>query len=347
MSDNLLEAVRVGEARPAGDREPGPYHPYRRLLATDHVRELSRLRPARMAADVAFDWVAIVTAWAVAAIWTRWWTVALACVVVGTRYYSLFIIAHDGMHRRLLRGRARNDLFNDLLIFGAIGAITRVNNTNHLLHHRHLASEEDPDRHRHCCHNKSTRPALLRFLTGLANVIPAISNVFLRDRGGHIETSPGEATRKPYTVRDIAILVGWQAALIAGLTLAFGWWGYPVMWLLPVYVFMYQADMVRSFLEHSHPEADERADEHRMVTYLANPVERMFFAPRSMNFHTVHHLWPSIPYYNLRAADRDLRRCEGIEGLEWRSSYVGYLLRYFRALPLAECRPPRAAAADG
>lgn len=312
------------------------YLPYRNLLPIERVRTLSRLRPRRMMLDAAGCWAGILAAWTAVAIWPKPWVVALAFVVIGTRFYGLFIIGHDGMHRRLLTKRGANDLFNDLVCFGPIGAITRINNRNHLLHHRHLASDADPDRHRHVCMNKATRARYMAFLTGLANLVPAVGNVFLRER-----SESGERAR--YTARDVAIIVGWQGALIVGLTLAIGWWAYPLLWLLPVYVHTYLGDLVRSFLEHSHPEADDVADEHRLITYTSNPVERAFFAPMNMNFHTAHHLWPSIPYYNLPRADRELRALPGTDGLVWRNSYVAYLLRYFFALPLPECQ---AAAAE-
>jgi fatty acid desaturase len=105
-----------------------------------------------------------------------------------------------------------------------------------------------------------------------------------------------------------------------------------------VYFFAYLADSIRSFAEHSHPENDAAADEHRLLTYDSNPVERMLFAPMNMNYHAAHHLWVSIPYYNLPAADAEMRRHPLARELEWRTSYVGYLVRYALALPLEECR---------
>jgi fatty acid desaturase len=48
----------------------------------------------------------------------------------------------------------------------------------------------------------------------------------------------------------------------------------------------------------------------------------------NMNYHAVHHLWPSIPYYNLPAADREIRADGESSGLEWRGLYLLYLFRY-------------------
>jgi fatty acid desaturase len=289
--------------------------------------------------EIVVLWAQVAAALAAVAIWTRWWVVAAAIVIVGTRYYALFIIGHDGMHRRLLRSASANDLLCDLLILGPIGAISRINKRNHLAHHRHLATEHDPDRYKHACFNKSSRFEYLMFLTGFSSFVPVVRNVFFR-RERRQPRSTSAADR--YRVRDLVILVGWQVLLIGGLSWGIGWWAYPVLWILPVYLHTYLGDLVRSFLEHSHPEADQRADEHRLVTYASNPLERAFFAPKNMNYHATHHLWPAIPYYNLPRADKLIRGRDEAAGLVWRGSYVGYVLRYYFALPLAQCRPRKA-----
>jgi fatty acid desaturase len=105
--------------------------------------------------------------------------------------------------------------------------------------------------------------------------------------------------------------------------------------LVPVYLFAFLGDNARSFLEHCHPEDDSLADRHRLITFTSNPVELMLLAPMNMNFHATHHLWPSIPYYNLPAAERQMRQLPASSELEVRSSYFGALWRYYRALPLA------------
>lgn len=348
------------EDRPPAASGTPIYRQYRGLLSPQRVRELSELRPARAVRDIAWMWVGILAAWGLVAWHPAWWTVLIALPVIGTRYYGLFIIGHDGLHRRIMPTVRSNDFINDVFIGGPIGVIARINRHNHMEHHKHLATEHDPDRHKHACFNKADRPAYLAFLSGLANLVPVLRNVFLPSAGSHasdarsaaesgsaVESGKGSGRgpggERGYTMRDVAILLGWQMALIGGLTLAVGWWAYPVLWLLPVFLFAYLGDLSRSFMEHSQPEADDRADEHRMITYDAPWIERVFFAPMNMNYHTAHHLWPSIPYYNLPTADREIRDQPGAAGLEWRRSYIGYLLRYWLVLPLHECRKGRPA----
>jgi len=336
---------------PARPQRDDLYTRYRgQLLSPERVRELSRLVWYRPVIDALWCWAWIVAAWSMVAVWPRWWTVALAVVVISTRFYALFIIAHDGFHRRLMNRAWVNDLFTDMAVLGAIGAITRLNSKNHLAHHRHLATPDDPDRHKYGCFNKFTRPQLLGYLTGVTSFVRSMRHVFLRreppvaDRADGL-SKPAPAT-EGYRPRDVAILVAWQAALIAGLTLGIGLWAYPVLWLLPVFLaFVY--DNLRSFCEHSQPEADAVADRHRLISYASHPLERLVVSPMNMNHHATHHLWPSIPYYRLAEADREIRRNPATAGLEWRGWYLAYLWRYLRRLPLAECGPAKAEPADG
>jgi fatty acid desaturase len=295
--------------------------------------------------DALLCWISIIVCWAAVAHWPHWWLILPSAVVVGTRYYALHLIGHDGLHGRLFQRRGWNDLFNDVVILGAIGAITRINKRNHIDHHDHLATLEDPDRHRHGCFNKATRLAVVAFLAGFTSVLRSVSNVFRPNRiaGGSNQSA---SVDQAYRLRDLVILAGWQVSLVVGLTWWIAWWAYPALWLVPVYIFTVLGDNLRSFLEHSHPERDDLADRHRLITFLSNRVERIFLAPMNMNFHAIHHLWPSIPYYRLPMAAQEIRENSESAGLVWRGSYLAYLWRYWRALPLTDCTPPHTAPAD-
>jgi len=364
--------VRAGETR-GGTAKRNPYMPWRSTLLTpQRVRELSKLRPGRVVFDTLMCWVFIAAAWAAVAVWgpggqgwaSAWWVVALAVPVIGTRYYGLFILGHDGMHRRLFESRKLNDWWTDVFMLAPIGMVNHVNDRNHLAHHRYLATDRDPDLHKHACFNKTNRSEYLAFLTGLASVLEVAKNLFWRWKHEPIEDDHEpvvEAAKDPHSLRDLLVIGAWQAGLVIGLTyvaagmprvwemdvasalwaLVGGWWGYPALWLLPVYAFAYLPNLVRAFLEHAHAEDDDKADEHRLMTYLSNPVEKLFMSPMNMNYHVVHHLWPSIPYYNLPVADREIRVKPGAEGLIWRGSYAWSLVGYWLALPIEECRMSR------
>jgi len=114
---------------------------------------------------------------------------------------------------------------------------------------------------------------------------------------------------------------------------------YPVLAVSGICVHVL-GDNFRSFAEHSHPEGDQAADRHRLITYASNPLERMLVAPMNMNYHTAHHLWPSIPITTCRRRTVDAaasrRRRTGVARL-----LLAYLLTYWSALPIAECKQAR------
>lgn len=369
---SLLDGpVQVKVPRPAAPppARRNPYIAYRKLLTPQRVRELSTLRPWIPVRDTLWCWAWIAAAWALVFFVPTWWSVLLAIPVIGTRYYALFIIGHDGMHRRIFNSAKRSDWFTDLFLIGPIGMVNRVNSRNHLEHHQNLANDDDPDLHKHACFNKSDKLEYLLFLTGLSALVNVYKNLFVHtgkvDAAGHAaafgtDAAAASENHRKHSLRDLAIILGWQAALCLGLTfltgLAFGgtfnkplsvllhgFWGYPALWLAPVYLFTYLPNLIRSFVEHSHPEDDDHADEHRLCTFLSNPIERLVMSPMNMNYHIGHHLWPSIPYYNLPIVDRELRAipAEKRDGLNWRGTYIAYMWSYYVAMPLEECRNSR------
>ena len=316
------------------------YEPYRRtLLAKADIRELQQLRPWRVVRDTVLGWLGILAAFAMVWAFPEWYVVAIAIPVIGTRYYSLLIVGHDGLHRRLFDSPKKSDAWNDCLIIGPIAAVTRLNRRNHMTHHGQLATDHDPDRYKYVSGNKTARAQFLLVLTGLPYVFRALRNIFAGSATPAATTQDVKPLR--YTARDIAIIVMWQAVLFGGLTYFIGWWAYPLLWLVPVYIFGFVADIVRVFCEHSATGDDTEADRTvRLVSFVSNPLERQLFAPNNMNCHIAHHLWPGIPYYNLPEAERRLREAlrDRPMPLTWRRSYFGYLLHYWRWLGPARDR---------
>jgi len=300
------------------------------LLDSEDLARLARPRTGRVLLDIGRHWVLIVSSWAAVAYEPSFALICLALVVIGTQANALLVIAHDGMHRRIAEPVSLNDLIVDWCILGAVGAVNRLNRTNHIEHHKELATPADPDRPNYVHSTRPDRLHFLLFFTGTLSLFRQARNIF---RGVSSGQTPLD---RRYRVRDVLVICIWQAALIGGLTWFVGWWAYPILWLLPLYVFYFITDMARVFAEHSELAPDDAADRGgRLVTFYSNPVERLVMSPHNMNLHSAHHLWPSIPYFNLPEADRLLReKIAGRQtGLKWRDSYLGYFVDYFRAMP--------------
>lgn len=309
------------------------YRKFRNILLTrDELSLLLRRREYIVIRDIFLCWLLILSSWVCVAIYPSPVSILVAVAVIGNRYYALSIIGHDGLHGNLFSNKSLNNWINDIFVLAPVGTVTKINKIHHLLHHKWLSTEKDPDREKYACFNKTDILELLIYLIGISGLRTTIRNVFSK-------SSLNDKNSTHLNHRDFFLIMTVQAILILGLTIGIGYWAYPVLWTLPVVVFGYLAGNLRGFAEHSQPHNDQISDHNRLITHLPNKLERILISPMNMNFHTAHHLWPTIPYYNLPVADKIIRpRATNAAELEWRKSYIGYLWRYFLRLPIDECK---------
>ncbi len=294
---------------------------------TPLLRELIRKRPWRVFADVALNYALIALAFALLARWPSMWSAALAFVVIGNRQYALSVLTHEGDHRTLFARRSANDLFARVALCAPVGVDFDGERRNHALHHRHMATGSDPDRYLYSVNDKSTRADFALFLTGLT----AFPRALKKALHGRPSTAPWREALRGFVTRRGGTLVA-QAVIFAAISARFPPWYYVVFWLAPVYPMVFVPHKIRMFCEHALAVSpDEDADARRLITYTPGLVERLLVTPYNLHLHAEHHLWPFVPYYNLgrlRAllADRP--------EVTVRASYAGFIVAYFRQLPL-------------
>jgi fatty acid desaturase len=131
--------------------------------------------------------------------------------------------------------------------------------------------------------------------------------------------------------RDLRNLVIAQVVLWAAAWLAFGWWAYPVLWLLPLVTLTVVCHLIRSFVEHGVLTEERPEHDNLLISIQSNPFERAIVAPFNMNFHAEHHLYPAVPARRLPELRRALETTPEPPRLV-RTAYVTALLRYARSL---------------
>lgn len=301
------------------------YYPYRKnLLDKNTLSRLYTLQPIKVIIPTLFSWLIIVICWFYVARNTESLLIIFfAILIIQTQVYSLLIIAHDGLHRRLFYSTKNNDIWNDFFILGSIGIITEINRTNHMNHHKCLSTLDDPDRFKYIFTGRSNESEFIKSIFCVGLISTAIKNVlYNKQTHGKI---------KSYKLRDIFILCTWQILLITLLTLYIRWWAYPLLWLVPCAIAVC-FDLVRVFCEHSEfQENDSISDSGmRLHSFESNFLERIFFSPHNMNCHIAHHLWPAIPFYNLRKAEKILKKeLKNNDFVTWRKGYLDHLGKYY------------------
>jgi len=299
------------------------------------VRRHSAVSDVRGALDLALVWGTIVLALAVATSLGTWWAYLAAVVVIGSRQAALVNLAHDAWHGLCFNDRRLNHWVGAWLYSYAVGLPHFHDRRRHLMHHRMVGERRDPDWVNYTNMGRETAGRVVRFLTGRLlgsllydNVASAVLNrkppiaVFIE--------APGKD--EPDVGTEMKRVIGVQLVLAVAMTLLFGWWTYPVLWVLPMATVAAFCINVRAYVEHAAP-TDEAGPSVRLRDIDAGPLERVFFSPAHFHFHALHHAYPSIPHYSLAAAKRDVIAETGAYPFTVIPGYLRSLRTQLDALP--------------
>ncbi len=266
----------------------------------ENVREYFQVSNARGAWSVIRQWIVIVAAvWF--ALWSAHWAgYLLSAIIISTRQHALGVIMHDQCHYRLFTNRKLSEFVSDLFCAFPIGLSTNLYRVQHLAHHRHTNTDEDPYWSQMMESEDWDWPkaqwecfkVLLYDLVGInllkiGRILSQWSPWPLAFKIQDQQLSREERFR--------FLLFG--AALLTFLYWTNGWFNYLVLWIMPTLTFMGVYFRMRGIAEHLVLPNEHELNKTRHVqgTWL----ERHSIAPLNVNYHIAHHLFPAVPQYNL------------------------------------------------
>lgn len=224
-------------------------------------------------------------------------TYLLAVLIIGARMHALAILMHDATHYRFLKKRKWNDLITNITCMYPVFSSIEQYRDNHLRHHKHLNTEEDPDwvaklGKRAFTFPKTKREFLLTILSYFTLYQGVMDAVWFLKRFGKTDKKvQAENGRQLPRLIFYIVLVVW-------LTI-FGWWGYFLLfWVVPYLSTFFMYQYIRSVAEHF----GELAYDHLLNSTRSvkpNWLERFFIAPHQVGYHLEHHLYPGVPFYHL------------------------------------------------
>jgi fatty acid desaturase len=280
----------------------------RPVLPDDVVRDLtvvSRWKSLAMAVFLHAVILGVMTLGYVA--WhSPWWPLAfVAIVVTAGLQHHLLIIAHDGSHGLVHPSLAWNDLIVDVFCAVPFGSILRFYRVYHLLHHKHQGTDQDTEVHYYRSQifddcRRGLVPYWKLFLVDWLGGAMVTTGVFyLRLVGKWVKA--GEAAR--FGLREVAlILLVWGPVTAA--VVHFGVWRELLLFWFGPFLVAIPIFKTRGYGEHT---LYEGPDEYlRTWTHQLNPIEHFFFFPLNIGYHLEHHLFPRVPWYNLRKLRRAL-----------------------------------------
>lgn len=261
----------------------------------EQVRSLSQVNGWRAAAAIAFDWGVIVAAFACALQFPQIWVWCLAAIVIAARQHAMLILMHDASHFRLCRNRTLNDRASNWLLAWPLLVSTEGYRANHFAHHSNLNTDDDPDWIRKVGRPEWTFPKTRWGLTWL--LLKELCG------GGFIEAlrAIGRLSGRPQAKIETRMLRFERPifyAAVAALVIATGLWpAVLILWFAPAFTLLPVLLRMRSIAEHFGVEGDHEFNKSRNTHCAA--WERFLLAPHHCGFHLDHHLYPSVPFYNL------------------------------------------------
>jgi len=289
---------------------------FRKALPRELVLELTRRSAWRATLAVLADVTVIALSAAVAlAFWSSSPLIIILCVlIIGTRQHALFVIAHDAAHYLLFENRKLNDFVGRACatVQGLSMCTYRV---IHRLHHNNLYGELDPDTALHGGYPRGRGyliKKLLKDLTGFtawktyayflggAPALNSATNVALRP----LDDTSGKL--KDEARRDRNTVIAFHIALLV----LFAWSGYLVqylvLWILPLVTVVQAILRLRAISEHGAT-TDFSSPLTAARTNLAPAWLEWLIFPHQVNYHIEHHLYASVPHYNLPRLHREMR----------------------------------------
>lgn len=275
----------------------------------ENLRLLSKTIVWRWLAAAAFDWAVILASISVSQYFQNpiGWIVAI--FVVGNRQHALAVLMHEGTHFRVCGNRRANDWLSDFLCGYTIFMPTDNYRVFHLAHHKWLDTPRDPEGRFFKTFPKdaSFPQNPLRFIWLVVRDLTGLwppTSLFLMSLIWGLEG------QKRFHLIPIFLI----HSTVAIATSFAGWLHlYLLFWLLPMVTVFTATFRFRAMTEHHGiDEAGESRycrdapDVLRTTRSIGGWIGPALFAPHGINYHLEHHLFPSVPFYNLPQLSRML-----------------------------------------
>jgi fatty acid desaturase len=291
-------------------------------LTKEELRELSTVKPAIALMHVGLEWGLVA---ATIYLCQRFWhpmLYVLAVAFIGSRQHALVVLMHDGVHYRLLKNRRLNDWLSEVVLAWPHLVTARQYRKNHFAHHKFLNTAQDPDLKR-----RAGDPAWV-----FPQAVPNLARTLFRDVVGlnapamlKLAASVAKADSMPAGFQ--ALRFGFYAAALGIIAYAGALEGFALYWIVPMFTWFVLIMRIRSISEHHAIDIDQPQTAYpRTRTTQATLLERIFLAPKNVNYHIEHHFFPSVPFYRLPELHALLMSKPGYrEGAHVTQTYWGVL----------------------
>ena len=286
---------------------------FRKALPKELVRRLSRISAWRSAWSVLQEFLVIGSLIAAALTWWTWWVIIPCVILIGTRQHALFVLAHESAHYRLFEQRWLND-FIGRICATLQGLSMRTYRVIHRLHHNNLYTELDPDTALHGGYPRGRAYLVKKLLKDLSGLTAWKTYAYFLGGAPALNTQTQVAIRplddtaaklREEARQDRNTVIAFHVLMLVIFSSTGFILEYLVLWILPLLTVVQAILRLRAIAEHGAT-TDFSSPLTAARTNLVPAWLGWLLFPHRVNYHIEHHLYASVPQYNLPALHREL-----------------------------------------
>lgn len=255
----------------------------------------SQVSLPRQLFSLAVDWAVMMAAMAVSMYYKNPFAYLASVVVIASRQHALLVLMHEASHFRLSKNIKINDWVSDLLAAYPTMISTGDYRKHHTAHHKNTNTEQDPDWVRKAPLKEWQYPQRTSEISRTLIQQVAV--------GGYQWISLMAKMSKSDTRKKIY----WASVALAVTALGV-WPEFLLYWMVPLLTLFPLFQRIRSISEHFGLPREHELNGSRNI--VAGPVESFIFSPHNVNYHLAHHLFPSVPQYELPSLHAALMKNE-------------------------------------
>ncbi|WP_152049436.1 fatty acid desaturase family protein [Tautonia marina] len=235
-------------------------------------------------------------------------------VVVAIGQHRLSGLAHEASHFVLFRNRLANELVSDLFLLFPLVALTQRYRAAHWGHHLYV---NDPDRDTDLIRLNHPEPhrfpiapsAFWKRYVLRALWPPAILRyLFGRARAANLAAPEGSAVPSAVYRASVArrLRGAYWLLVFSGVHLSGNWPTFFLFWVVPLLTVYPMVMQLREIAHHAN--APDAGDLTNSRIFQVHPLLRFCVFPYGQDFHLTHHLFMSVPHFQIAEAHALLRR---------------------------------------
>jgi len=261
------------------------------LISLYDLRELSTLKPWKSLLIILLEWLIIMACILIHKSYPSTIVYLFVWFIIATRFYAMYSLIHEAIHYSITRNKIWNDIIAQVFLGFPLLISLNEMRENHLTHHKYLQTEQDPEM-KHLLYKEFHFPAskyqlmqlFLLDITGINFVYYKLLKLY--NLIFHFNS------KNKWILIETAIF-----GTILIFAYHFGFAKYLILyWLIPYATFYQLLNRIRLSTEHFNV---KEANPFKTRSVVPSLIEKLIFTPYNLGYHLEHHLYPTIPFYNL------------------------------------------------